>query len=104
MNFNEWAQQLNVGTRYERPIPPPNCHYFDTKVFKQSLTKNKNKSIMRTLKKLFGLAVIITMTASMTSCAGYTVLSNGKGCGMKMPKKFSGKAPRMRSNAHMVTF
>jgi hypothetical protein len=31
-------------------------------------------------------------------------MSNGKGCGMKMPKKFSGKAPRMRSNAHMVTF
>jgi len=104
MNFNDWAQQLNVGTRYERPIPSPNCHYFDTKVFKQSLTKHKNKSIMKTLKKLFGLAVVISLTVSMTSCGGYTVMSNGKGCGVWMPKKYSGKAPRPRGNAHMISF
>jgi hypothetical protein len=101
MNFNQWAQQLNVGTRYERPIPSPNCHYFDTKVFKQSLTKHKNKSIMRTLKKILGLAIIISV---MASCNRYTGTSNGKGCGVWMPKKYSGKAPKMRGNAHMVSF
>ena len=58
---------------------------------------------MRTLKKLFGLAVIVTVTASMTSCSKYTVMSNGKGCGAWMPNKFSGM-PKMRSGARMPTF
>jgi hypothetical protein len=91
MNFNEWAQQLNVGTRYERPIPSPNCHYFDTKVFKQSLTKNKNKSIMKTLKKLFGLAIIISV---MASCNPVRNMGGG-GCGVWM---------KQRGNAHMISF
>jgi hypothetical protein len=100
MNFNQWAQQLNVGTRYERPIPSPNCHYFDTKVFKQSLTKNKNKSIMKTLKKLFGLAIIISV---MASCNPVRNMGGG-GCGVWMKAKYNGAAPKPRGNSQMVSF
>jgi hypothetical protein len=102
MTQNEWAEYVKFGSRYQRPMPPPNCYYFNTKVFKQSLTtKHRNKSIMRTLKKLFGLAIIISV---MASCNRYTGTSNGKGCGVWYPKKYSGKAPKMRGNAHMVSF
>lgn len=97
MNFNEWAQQLNVGSRYERPIPSPNCHYFDMKVFKQSL--KPKKSVMRTLKKLFGLAVILSVMASCNTIRNV----GGGGCGVWMPKKYTGM-PKQRGGARIPTF
>lgn len=55
---------------------------------------------MKLFKKLLGIAIVTFM---LTSCGGYTVLSNGKGCGVWYPKKYSGKV-KQRGNAHMVTF
>ena len=98
MNFNEWANYVGFGSMYKSPSPPPpNCHYFDMKVFKQSL--KPKKSVMRTLKKLLGLAVIVTV---MSSCNTIRNVGGG-GCGVWMPKKFSGM-PKMRSGARMPTF
>lgn len=101
MTQNEWTQYVKFGSRYERPIPSTNAHYFDTKVFKNNLSQKTKTSVMKMLKRLFGISVIAFM---LTSCGGYTVLSNGKGCGVWMPKKYNGSAPKQRGNAHMVSF
>ena len=100
-SFNSWAREFNVGSRYQPKPQTPNAHYFDVQVFKNNLSQKTKTSIMKTLKRLFGISVIAFM---LTSCGGYTVMSNGKGCGVWMPKKYSSKAPRQRGNAHMVTF
>jgi hypothetical protein len=100
MNFNQWANYVGFGSMYKSPSPPPpNCHYFDTKVFKQSLTQNKNKSVMRTLKKLFGLAVILSVMASCNTIRNV----GGGGCGVWMPKKYTGM-PKQRGGARIPTF
>ena len=102
MTQNEWTQHVKFGSRYERPIPPTNAHYFDVHVFKQSLQTKTKTSIMKMLKRLLGIAVI---TGAMSSChTAYTGMSNGKGCGVWYPKKYKGSAPKQRGNAHMVTF
>ena len=100
-SFNQWAESVRVSSRYVAPKDTPQGYYFNTHVFKQSLQTKTKTSIMKTLKRLFGISVIAFM---LTSCGGYTVMSNGKGCGVWMPKKYSSKAPRQRGNAHMVTF
>jgi hypothetical protein len=86
MDYNKWANELNVGAYYQKPIPKPTCHYFDTSVFKQSLNKKQNLNFMKLFKKLLGfLAVIIIMS----SCSRYTN-GGGGGCGVWYPKKYSG--------------
>lgn len=50
---------------------------------------------------LFALIVIIFLS----SCTRYISTGGGVGrCGAWMPKKYSGKAPKQRSNAQMVSF
>jgi hypothetical protein len=100
-NFNQWAKQLNVGTRYQRPIPPPNCHYFDVNVFKQSIRNKPKTGLLKYIKRLLGIAVIIGLT---TSCSTYTGIKGSNGCGVWFKKKYNGKAPHMRSNTHMISF
>ena len=100
-SFNQWAESVRVSSKYVAPKDTPQGYYFNTQVFKNNLSHKTKNSIMQMLKKLLGLAIICFM---FSSCGGYTVMSNGKGCGVWMPKKYSGKAPRQRGNAHMVTF
>jgi hypothetical protein len=55
------------------------------------------------MKKLIVLSVIVLITLS--SCSRYINTGGGNGgCGAWMPKKYSGKAPKMRGNAQMVSF
>lgn len=49
---------------------------------------------------LFALIVIIFLS----SCTRYISTGVGGKCGAWMPKKYSGKAPKQRSNAQMVSF
>lgn len=99
-NFNSWAREFNVGSRYQPKLPTPNAHHFDVDVFKQSLKTKTKTSVMKMLKRLFGISVIAVM---LSSCGGYTVISNGKGCGVWYPKKYKGDV-KPRGNAHMVSF
>lgn len=100
-NFNSWASEFNVGSRYERKLPTPNAHYFDVDVFKKNLSQKTKTSVMKMLKRLFGISVIAFM---LTSCGGYTGIRGANGCGVWYPKKYNGSAPKPRGNAHMVSF
>ena len=99
-NFNQWANEFNVGSRYQPKLPTPNAHHFDVNVFKQNLNSKTKTSIMKLVKKLLGIAIVIGM---LSSCSSYRNMGGG-GCGVWMPKKYNGAAPKMRTGAHMVTF
>jgi hypothetical protein len=100
MTQNEWAEYVKFGSRYEPKQPTPNAHYFDVNVFKNNLSQKTKTSIMKLVKKLLGIAIVIGM---LSSCSSYRNVGGG-GCGVWMPKKYNGAAPKMRTGAHMVTF
>lgn len=85
-DYNQWASELNVGAYYQKPMPKPTCHYFDTSVFKQSLNNNskQNLSIMKLFKKLLGFLAVLIL---MSSCSRY-INNGGGGCGAWYPRKF----------------
>lgn len=99
-SFNQWAETVRASSRYVAPKDTPQGYYFNTQVFKNNLSQKTKSSVMKLFKKLLGIAIVTFM---LTSCGGYTVLSNGKGCGVWYPKKYSGKV-KQRGNAHMVSF
>jgi hypothetical protein len=87
-DYNQWASELNVGAYYQKPMPKPTCHYFDTSVFKQSLNNNskQNLSIMKLFKKLLGFLAVLIL---MSSCSTYiNVASEGSRCKVPAPRKF----------------
>jgi hypothetical protein len=88
MDYNKWANQYNVGAFYQKPMPKPTCHYFDTEVFKETLNNKskQNLSIMKLFKKLLGFLAVLIL---MSSCTRY-INGGGGGCGVWMPKKFTG--------------
>lgn len=103
--FNQWANELKVGSRYQPKLPTPNAHYFNVDVFKKG--NQKKYSILDFIKKMLGLAIICSV---MASCSTYIRTSEGKvcgvgkGCGGFMPRKYSGKAPKQITKARMVSF
>lgn len=97
-NFNQWANELKVGSRYQPKLPTPNAHYFNVDVFKKC--NQKKYSILDFIKKMLGLAIICSV---MASCSKYTGMSNGKGCGVWYPKKYKA-SPKQRTTARMVSF
>lgn len=79
-DYNQWASELNVGAYYQKPIPKPTCHHFDTSVYIKS--KKRNLSIMNLFKKLLGFLAVLIL---MSSCARYytpykAAMTGGKQC------------------------
>lgn len=88
MDYNKWANELNVGAFYQKPMPKPECHYFNTEIFKQTLNNKskQNLSIMKLFKKLLGFLAVLIL---MSSCSTYISVGKGSnGCGAFAPRKF----------------
>ena len=100
-SFNQWAESVRASSRYVAPKDTPQGYYFNTQVFKNNLSQKTKTSVMKMLKRLFGISVIAFM---LTSCGGYTGIRGANGCGVWYPKKYNGSAPKQRGNAHMVSF
>lgn len=98
--FNQWANELKVGSRYQPKLPTPNAHYFDVDVFKQNLNRKAKYSFLSMLKRMLGIAVVCGL---MSSCSTYTGIKGSNGCGVWFKKKYDGSAP-VKHNTRMISF
>lgn len=53
-NFNNWANEFNVSSRYKTKTEPPSCNHFDVEVFKSmSNSGGIYLKIINLVKKFF---------------------------------------------------